>query len=69
MKHSESIKIHQVSRYHGNVMAVYSMIVLLTEYVEISEASSTMRELAERSLIGTYLYSLCVKPDTSTLSP
>ena len=57
MKHSESVKIYQVSRYHGNVKAVYSMIVLLTESVEISEASSIMRVLAERSLIGTYLYS------------
>ena len=36
MKHSESVKIYQVSRYHGNVKAVYSMIVLLTESVEIS---------------------------------
>ena len=27
-----------------------------------------MRELAGRSLTGTYLYSLCVKPDTSTTS-
>ena len=29
MKHSESRKIYQVSRYHGNVKAVYSIIVLL----------------------------------------
>ena len=36
MKHSESVKIYQASRYHGNVKAVYSMIVLLTESVEIS---------------------------------
>ena len=38
MKHSESIKIYmyKVSRYHGNVKAVYSMIVLLTRSVEIS---------------------------------
>ena len=38
MKHSESVKIYQVqiSRYHGNVKAVLSMIVLLTESVEIS---------------------------------
>ena len=39
MKHSESIKIYQVSRYHGNVKPVYSMysmIVLLTRSVEIS---------------------------------
>ena len=36
MKCSESVKIYQVSRYHGNVKAVYSMIVLLTESVEIS---------------------------------
>ena len=38
MKHSESVKIYQASRYHGNVTAVYSMIVLLnkTESVEIS---------------------------------
>ena len=27
-----------------------------------------MRELAGRSLTGTYLYSLCVKPDISTMS-
>ena len=26
-----------------------------------------MRELAERSLIGTYHYSLCGKPDISTI--
>ena len=32
MKNSESIKIYQVSRYHGNVKAVFSM----TESVEIS---------------------------------
>ena len=36
MKHSEGVKIYQVSRYHGNVKGVYSMIVLLTESVEIS---------------------------------
>ena len=36
MKHSESIKIYQVSRFHGKVKAVYSMIVFLTESVEIS---------------------------------
>ena len=36
MKHSESVKIYQASRYHGNVKAVYSMIVLWTESVEIS---------------------------------
>ena len=43
MKYSESVKIYQVSRYHGNIKAVYSMIVfvysmivLLTESVEIS---------------------------------
>ena len=38
MKHSESVKIYQASRYHGNVKAVYfmySMIVFLTESVEI----------------------------------
>ena len=28
-----------------------------------SEVSSIMRELAGRSLTGTYLYSLCVKPE------
>ena len=39
MKHSESLKIYQVSRYHGNVKAVYSMIVLLTRSVEISGKS------------------------------
>ena len=36
MKHSESIKIYQVPRYHENVKAVYSLIVLLTDSVEIS---------------------------------
>ena len=36
MKHSEGVKIYQVSKYHGNVMGVYFMIVLLTESVEIS---------------------------------
>ena len=39
MKHShdsEGVKIYQVSRHHGNVKAVYSMIVLSTESVEIS---------------------------------
>ena len=36
MKHSESVKIYQVSRYHGNVKTVLSMIVFLTESVEIS---------------------------------
>ena len=36
MKHSESIKIYQVPRYQGNVKAVYSLIVLLTDSVEIS---------------------------------
>ena len=36
MKYSESAKIYQVSRYHENVKAVLSMIVLLTESVEIS---------------------------------
>ena len=35
---------------------------------ESSEVSSIMRELAGRSLTGTYLYSLCVKPDISTTS-
>ena len=35
MKHRGSIKIYQVSRYHQNVKAVYSMIVLLTESIEI----------------------------------
>ena len=34
----------------------------------IPEVSSIMRELARRSLTGTYLYLLCVKPDTSTTS-
>ena len=34
----------------------------------IPEVSSIMRVLAERSLTGTYLYSLCVKPDISTTS-
>ena len=34
----------------------------------LTEVSSTMRELAERSLIGTHLYSQCVKPDTSRTS-
>ena len=34
--------------------------------MESPEVSSIMRELAGRSLTGTYLYSLCVKPDTST---
>ena len=33
-----------------------------------SEVSSIMRELAGRSLTGTYLYSLCVKPGISTTS-
>ena len=32
------------------------------------EVSSIMQELAGRSLTGTYLYLLCVKPDTSTTS-
>ena len=32
------------------------------------EVSSIMRVLTERSLTGTYLYSLCVKPDISTTS-
>ena len=36
MKHSEGVNIYQVSRYHGNVKGVYSMIVLFTESVEIS---------------------------------
>ena len=36
MKHSESVKIYQVSRYHGNVKAVLSMIVLLTESVSVA---------------------------------
>ena len=36
MERSKSVKIYQVSRYHGSVKAVYSMIVLLTESVEIS---------------------------------
>ena len=39
MKHSESVKIYQASRYHGNVKAVYSMysmiVFFLTESVEI----------------------------------
>ena len=40
MKHSESVKIYQASRYHGNVKAVYSMYSMivfffLTESVEI----------------------------------
>ena len=34
----------------------------------LSKASSTMRVLAERSLIGTYIYSKYVKPDISTTS-
>ena len=33
MKHSEGVKIYQVSRYHGNVKGVYSMIVLLLKYL------------------------------------
>ena len=34
MKHSESVKIYQVSRYRGICKAVYSMIVLiLTESI------------------------------------
>ena len=37
-------------------------------YSYTPEVSSIMRELAGRSLTGTYLYSLCVKPDTSTTS-
>ena len=32
------------------------------------EVSSTMRELAGRSLTGTYLYSYSVKPGISTTS-
>ena len=36
MKHSEGVKIYQVSRYHENVKGVYSMIVLMTESVVIS---------------------------------
>ena len=38
MKHSEGVKIYQVSRYHGDVKGVYSMIVLdlMTESVVIS---------------------------------
>ena len=32
------------------------------------EMSSIMRELAGRSLTGTHLYSLCVKPGISTTS-
>ena len=36
MKHSESKKIHQVSRYHEVVKAVYSMIVFLTESVSVA---------------------------------
>ena len=36
MEHSESVKIYQASRYQGNVKTVYSMIVLLTESVEIA---------------------------------
>ena len=29
MKHSESVKIYQASRYHGNVKAVYSMYYMI----------------------------------------
>ena len=36
MKHRGSLKIYQVSRYHGNVKAVISMIVLLTESVSVA---------------------------------
>ena len=36
MKHSESIKIYQVPRYHGNVKAVYSLVVLLTDSVSVA---------------------------------
>ena len=41
--------------------------VMLTSN-SIPEVSSIMRELAGRSLTGTYLYSLCVKPDINTTS-
>ena len=33
----------------------------------LPEVSSKMRELAERSLTGSYLYSLCVKPEASSI--
>ena len=43
--------------------------VILTSVTIIkTEVSSIMRELAGRSLTGTYLYLLCVKPGISTTS-
>ena len=38
------------------------------KFTQKPEVSSIMRELAGRSLTGTYLYSLCVKPGISTTS-
>ena len=57
MKRSESVKIYQVSRYHGNVKAVYSMIVLLTESVEISGSLSVANDNVNNDVIVLLLFS------------
>ena len=47
---------------------IHVSLLSLHIFLETAEVSSIMRELARRSLTGTYLYSLCVKPGISTTS-
>ena len=68
MKHSENVKIYQASRYHGNVKAVYSMIVLLTESVEyqlVSVANDNV--LVNNDVIVLLLFpSILARPDDTS---
>ena len=53
----------------NNVMITLTSAQPSARTVELtSEVSSIMRELAGRSLTGTYLYLVCVKPGISTTS-
>ena len=55
MERSKSVKIYQVSRYHGNVKAVYSMIVLVGCFVALRPKSTAM-VIAGRSVHQTTLF-------------
>ena len=53
----------------GVYVDIPRVILLVTVFFTIQpEVSSIMLKLAGRSLTGTYLYSLCVKPGISTTS-
>ena len=62
------IRVEKISLFHLKKSAVNYFCLLPVMFQGQPEVSSIMRELAGRSLTGTYLYSLCVKPDTSTTS-